>query len=382
MNKIYFDNAATTRTAIEVYEAMLPYLKDNFGNASSIHSFGKTAKVILEDARDLIADFLGAKPKEIFFTNGGTESNNSAIKGLSYRFLNSDKNHIITTTIEHSAVIEVVNYLKDRFGFRATFVKPDKDGNITLDSIQNEIKPETFLISVMHSNNEIGVINDVKALSDIAKEKEIYFHTDSVQSIGKTEFNLKELNIDFATLSAHKFYGPKGVGIAFIKEGTIVDKFIHGGGQERDMRGGTENIAGIVGLMKAVELLKQNFSRDVNHYLELRNHLIKKLKEVFNDKIIFNSRIKNSLPNIVNVSFKPDEFNFDYEMFLIMLDLKGIAVSSGSACTSGSIKPSRVLLEMGRDERTALSSLRISFGRDNTLDEIDHLISALKEIAK
>ena len=382
MNKIYFDNAATTRTAPEVYEAMLPYLKDNFGNASSIHSFGKTAKVILEDARDLIADFLGAKSKEIFFTNGGTESNNFAIKGLSYRFLNSDKNHIITTTIEHSAVIEIVNYLKDRFGFWVTFVKPDKDGNITSDSIQNEIKPETFLVSVMHSNNEIGVINDVKALSDIAKEKEIFFHSDTVQSIGKTEFDLKKLNIDFATLSAHKFYGPKGVGIAFIKEGTIVDKFIHGGGQERDMRGGTENIAGIVGLMKAVELLKENFSKDINHYLELRNYLIKKLKEVYNDKIILNSREENSLPNIVNVSFKPDEFNFDPEMFLIMLDLKGIAVSSGSACTSGSIKPSRVLLEMGRDERTALSSLRISFGRENTLDEVDHFISALKEIVK
>ena len=380
MNKIYFDNAATTKIAPEVYEAMLPYLEENFGNASSIHTFGKTAKVILEGARDIIADFLGAKPKEIFFTSGGTESNNFAIKGLSYRFLNSDKNHIITTTIEHSAVIEIVNYLKDRFGFWVTFVKPDKDGNITSDSIQNEIKPETFLVSVMHSNNEIGVINDVKALSDITKEKEIYFHTDSVQSIGKTEFNLKKLNVDFATLSAHKFYGPKGVGIAFIKEGTIVDKFIHGGGQERDMRGGTENIAGIVGLMKAVELLKQNFSKDVNHYLELRNYLIKKLKEVYYDKIIFNSREENSLPNIVNVSFIPDEFNFDPEMFLIMLDLKGVAVSSGSACTSGSIKPSRVLLEMGRDELTALSSLRISFGRDNTLDEVDHFITALKEI--
>ncbi|MFC2093873.1 cysteine desulfurase family protein [Bacteroidota bacterium] len=368
--------------APEVYEAMLPYLEENFGNASSIHTFGKTAKVILEDARDLIANFLGAKPKEIFFTSGGTESNNFAIKGLSYRFLNSDKNHIITTTVEHSAVIEIVNYLKDRFGFRVTFVKPDKDGNIISDSIQNEIIPETFLISVMHSNNETGVINDIKALANIAKEKEIFLHSDTVQSIGKTEFDLKKLNIDFATLSAHKFYGPKGVGIAYIKEGTIVDKFIHGGGQERDMRGGTENIAGVVGLMKAVELLKQNFSNDVDHYVELGNYLIKKLEEVFNDKIIFNSRIKNSLPNIVNVSFKPDEFNFDYEMFLIMLDLKGIAVSSGSACTSGSIKPSRVLLEMGRDERTALSSLRISFGRDNTLDEVDHFITALKEIVK
>jgi len=382
MNKIYFDNAATTKIAPEVYEAMLPYLKDDFGNASSIHTFGKTAKVILEDARDIIADFLGAKPKEIFFTSGGTESNNFAIKGLSFRFLNSDKNHIITTTVEHSAVIEIVNYLKDRFGFKVAFVKPDKDGNITSDSIQNEIKPETFLISVMHSNNETGVINDIKALANIAKGKEIYFHSDTVQSIGKTEFDLKELNVDFATLSAHKFYGPKGVGIAYIKEGTIVDKFIHGGGQERDMRGGTENIAGIVGLMKAVELLKQNLSKDINHYLELRNHFNKRLKEIYNDKIIINSREENSLPNIVNVSFIPDEFNFDPEMFLIMLDLKGIAVSSGSACTSGAIKPSRVLLEMGRDERTALSSLRISFGRDNTLDEVDYFISALKEIVK
>ncbi len=382
MNKIYFDNAATTKIAPEVYEAMLPYLKDNFGNASSIHTFGKTAKVILEDARDLIADYLGAKPKEIFFTSGGTESNNFAIKGLSFRFLDSDKNHIITTTIEHSAVIEIVNYLKDRFGFGVSFVKPDRNGNITPDVIRDEIKPETFLISVMHSNNEIGVINDIYSLSGLAHEKEIYFHTDTVQSVGKTELSLKNLNVHFATLSAHKFYGPKGVGIIYIKEGTIVDKFIHGGGQERNTRGGTENIAGIVGLMKAVELLKMNFSKDIDHYLKLKHYLIKNLKEAFKGNIIFNSREEKSLPNIVNVSFKPDKFNFDPEMLLIMLDLKGIAASSGSACTSGSIKPSRVLLEMGRDERTALSSLRISFGRYNTLDEINYFMSSLKEIIK
>jgi len=380
MNRIYLDNASTTKIDDEVFDAMLPYLKNNYGNASSIHSFGKSAKVILEDARDTIAGFIGANSKEIVFTNSGTESNNFALKGIAYKFLGSQKNHIITSTIEHLAVLDTMNYLESKFNFKITYIKPDSKGKISLDDIISNIHPETFLISIMHSNNEIGVINDIREIANTANQNNVYFHTDSVQSIGKTSFNVKDLNINFATLSAHKIYGPKGVAALYIKEKTPVEKFIHGGKQERDMRGGTENIASIAGFKKAVELLRENFENDVKHYSALKKYLTNKLIDVFSNGVLFNSSDNDSLPNIVNISFDNRMLKFDEEMILIRLDLKGIAVSGGSACTSGTHQPSHVLTELGRNRLSALGSLRISFSRENTFEEIDYLVSTLEEI--
>lgn len=379
-NRIYFDNAATTKIDTEVFDAMIPFLKENYGNASSIHSFGKTAKVLLEDTRDDIAEFIGANPKEIFFTGSGTESDNFALKGLALKFLSSNKNHIITSAIEHSAVLDTLKYLERKFNFKVTYLKTDSKGKISADELFTAINPDTFLISIMHSNNEIGILNDIKKISALAKENNIYVHTDSAQSIGKTLFNVKEFDVNFATISAHKIYGPKGIAALYIKDKTPVEKFIHGGMQERDMRGGTENIAAIAGFGKAIELLKKNFDKDVRHYQSLKNYLVKKLITVIGEKVLFNSSDTDSLPNIVNISFDTDKLFFDEEMILIKLDLKGIAVSGGSACTAGTHKPSYVLTELGRDKKSALGSLRISFGRENNFEEIDFFIDCLNKI--
>ena len=259
MEKIYFDNASTTPTAPEVIEAMNIFNKEKYGNASSVHSFGKSSKVLLEETRDLLASFIGAKPKEIFFTSGGTESNNMAIKGLAFKNLHSNKKHIISSSIEHSAVFETLNYLSKNFGFKVTFVKPDKTGLIDIRKIENEINPDTFLISIMHSNNETGVINDVFKISKLAHINNIAFNSDTVQSIGKTAFNIKDLGVDFATISAHKFFGPKGIGALYINETIKIDNLIHGGPQERNLRAGTENIPAIAGLKAAIELLNRNY---------------------------------------------------------------------------------------------------------------------------
>lgn len=383
MKRIYFDNAATTEINEEVLEAMMPYLKDDFGNASSIHSFGKSAKVLLEDARDTISGFIGASPKEIFFTGGGTESNNFAIKGTALSFLGTDKNHIITSSTEHLAVIDTLKYLEKKFNFRVSFVKPDRDGRIAAETLRAYYTPQTFLISVMHSNNETGVINNIKEITSDASKNNIYVHTDSVQSIGKTYFNVKDLNVNFAILSAHKIYGPKGISALYIKDKTHTDKYMHGGKQERDMRGGTENIASIAGFKKAVEILNTDIKKDILHYSSLKNYLCSKLKQYYGDAVILNSAEgEDSLPNIVNISFDRNRLDFDEEMLLIQLDLKGIAVSGGSACTSGTHQPSHVLLEMGRDRLTALGSLRISFSRKNTKEETDNFMIALKDIVK
>lgn len=382
MKRVYLDNAATTRTEDEVLEAMMPFLKEEYGNASSIHSFGKTAKVMLEDTRDTTAEYIGASPKEIFFTGSGTESNNFAIKGIALKFLNSEKNHIITTAIEHSAVLDTMKYLQSKFNIDVTYLKTDDKGKISMEELSTAVRPETFLISIMHSNNEIGIINDLKSITETAAKNNVYVHTDSVQSIGKTEFNVKDLNINFATMSAHKIYGPKGISALYIKDKTPVEKFIHGGMQERDMRGGTENIAAVAGFRKAIELVKNKFEKDISHYLKLKNYLTGKLVGDFGDSILFNSGTENSLPNIVNISFDKNKLSFDEEMIFIQLDIAGIAVSGGSACTAGTHKPSYVLTALGRDKATALGSLRISFGRDNTEQDLDFFLDRLKKILR
>ena len=380
MDKIYLDNAATTKIDERVLQAMMPYLKDSFGNASSVHSFGRETKVLLEDAREVIADFIGAMPSEIYFTSGGTEANNFAIKGIAFEHLDK-RNHIISTPIEHSAVSDTLEYLKTRFGFEITSLPVSKYGEVDLNVLKNSITDKTFLVCVMHSNNELGVINDIAAIAEIIKNKHIALHTDSVQSIGKTRFNVNELYCNTATLSAHKIYGPKGIGALYIRKGTPIDKFIHGGKQERDRRGGTENIPAIAGMKKAIEILNEQIDSDIKHYSELKSRLIQKLNSEFGGKIIINSLTdEKALPNIINISFTPQKTKIDSDSLIIKLDMNGIAVSSGSACTSGSVQPSHVLKAIGYNDDTAKSSLRISFGRENTVEEVDYFVDELKEI--
>jgi len=376
---VYFDNAASTKLDSRVLEAMMPYFTDYHGNPSSIHKEGKLLKVLVEEARDLIASFLGVKPKEVFFTSGGTEANNSAIKGLAFTNREKSKNHIITSSVEHPAVIDSFLYLKN-FGYRVSFAAPDKSGIIHPDEIERLITPETLLVSIMHANNELGSVNDVKAIGETCRNKGVRFHSDTVQSVGKTEVKPKELGLDFMTMSAHKFYGPKGVGILFKDENVRIDKYMHGGGQERDMRGGTENVPGIAGLSKAVEILDSSMNDDIEHYKRLNASVRKELIAAFGGDVIFNSDEKNFLPNILNVTFNPDRLKVPAGLLPVKLDLSGISVSGGSACSSGSLKPSRVLLETGMDERLALSSIRISAGRFNKDEDVNRLIDALKKI--
>ncbi len=382
MERIYLDNASTTKTDPEVLEAMMPFLTDKFGNASSIHAFGKTAKVMLEDTRDLIAACIGASSSEIFFTSGGTESNNFAIKGISYNHIGSAKNHIISSKTEHSAVLETLAFLESKFGFEITYLDPIEGGAIAAEDVRNSIKSETFLIALMHSNNETGAITDINSISQISAENKIALHSDTVQSFGKTTLNVRELGSDTAIISAHKIYGPKGISALYIKKGLHVEKFMHGGKQERDMRGGTENIAAVAGFGKAVELLRERQEEDLAKYESLRVQLVNGLRNEFGNTIRFNSLLDRnlSLPNILNFSFDKDQVVFDDEMLLIMLDLKGIAVSGGSACTSGTHKPSHVLLAMGSDPKSALGAVRVSFARENTEKDVERLLSALKEI--
>jgi len=382
VKQVYFDNAATTQPDERVVEAMLPWLSQKFGNPSSVHRWGREAKVLVEDTRDLIAEFIGAKPSEIYFTSGGTEANNFALKGIAFSQLGK-KNHIISTMIEHSSVLETIQYLCRRFGFKVSYVPTDRYGRINPADIEQQINEYSFLICIMHSNNELGIINDVRQVAAFARDKGIYLHSDSVQSIGKTEFHVSKLGCSTAAISAHKIYGPKGIGALYIESGVPLDKYHHGGKQERDRRGGTENVAAIAGFKKAVELLKQQMIDDIDRYRKLKEHLIAELKNNFREMVTINSLTNgSSLPNIVNLSFNPETVRTDRETILIKLDLKGIAVSSGSACTSGTIKPSHVLKALGYDDATAKSSIRVSFGRYNTLQEVDYFLEGLKEILR
>jgi len=392
MNVIYLDNAATTPIDPRVKEAMLPWLDENYGNPSSVHEAGRKAKVMLEDTRDLFAEFIGVRSSEIYFTSGGTEANNFAIKGFAFYNLGK-KDHIITTAIEHSAVLDTAEYLRSRFGFNITYLKTNRFGEIDLKELKDSITDKTFLVSVMHSNNELGVINDVKSIAVSLNNIPVMLHSDMVQSLGKVKLNVSDIGVNFASFSAHKIYGPKGLGVLYIKKDSHVDKFMHGGKQERDRRGGTENIPAIAGFKKAIEILKDEMNADIEKSSGLRNKLISELSSQIGNKMIINSHQDNSplergtakqggvfIPNIVNISFNPETTKIDPDTLLIKLDMKGIAVSSGSACTSGSVQPSHVLKTIGYDDDTARSSIRISFGRFNNEADIEVLVKGLKEI--
>ncbi|MBS4535380.1 cysteine desulfurase NifS [Clostridium sp. D2Q-14] len=375
MKDVYMDNAATTQVKKEVVESMIPYFTENYGNPSSIYKKGRNSKKALDESRDLVARTLGATSREIYFTSGGSESDNWAIKGVA--FGNKDKgNHIITTKIEHHAVLHTCEYL-ERNGFNVTYLDVDKYGMINLDDLKNAINDNTILITIMYANNEVGTIQPIKEIGKIAKENNIYFHTDAVQVIGNIEIDVDELGVDLLSLSAHKFYGPKGIGALYIRKGVKLHPYIHGGAQERNRRAGTENVALIVGLAKALELAYEDLESHNKYLIRLRDRLINGIMDRISN-VKLNGHIEKRLPGNVNISI---EF-IEGEALLLSLDMAGIAASSGSACTSGSLDPSHVLLAMGLPHEIAHGSLRLSLGDFNSEEEVDYVIENLTKIVQ
>lgn len=370
---LYLDNAATTKTAPEVVEAMLPYFTEKFGNPSSVYSFAAANKEVINQQRDTIAEMIGAKTNEIYFTGGGSESDNWALKCTAEAYANKG-NHIITTKIEHHAILHTAEYLEKR-GFEITYLDVDEDGKVKLDDLKAAIRPTTILISVMFANNEIGTIQPIKEIGEIAHEHGILFHTDAVQAFGQLPINVDECHIDMLSASGHKFNGPKGIGIMYIRTGVKIRSFIHGGAQERKRRAGTENVPGIVGYGKAVELAMASMEQRMKHETELRDYAIARIENEIPYCRLNGDRVKR-VPNNINFSFQFVEG----ESLLIMLDMKGICASSGSACTSGSLDPSHVLLAIGLPHEIAHGSLRMSIGADTTKEDIDYTIDQLKEI--
>ena len=369
----YFDNAATTSLSKEVLDEMLPYLKDNYGNASAIYSIGRDAKKAVEDSRKKVANAINANEKEIYFTASGSEADNTAIRGIAYAY-KSKGSHIITSKIEHPAVLNTCKKL-EKEGFEVTYIGVDKNGIIDLEELKNSIKDTTSVISIMFANNEIGTIEPIKEITKIAKEHGVIFHTDAVQAVGNVAIDVKDLGIDALSMSAHKFHGPKGVGALYVSNKVKFEKLIEGGHQERNKRAGTENVAGIVGIAKAIEIATKNLEKNANNLKELRDYYIKDIEEKIK-YVRLNGDRENRLPGNANISFR----FIEGESLLLNLDLKGICASSGSACTSGSLDPSHVLLAIGLPHEIAHGSLRISFGTYNTKEDVDYLIDNLVEI--
>ncbi len=374
--RIYMDYSATTPMREEVLEEMMEFMKTEYGNPSSIHSFGRESKNAVDTARDRIAKTMNAKPKEIYFTGGGSESDNWAIKG--YAFANKDKgNHIITTKVEHHAVLHTVEYLEKEHGFTATYLDVDADGLIDLEDLRNAITDETILITVMFANNEIGTIQPIKEIGAIAKEKKVAFHTDGVQALGNIKVDVEELNVDMMSLSAHKLHGPKGIGALYIRPGIRLHNLVHGGAQERKKRAGTENVPGIVGFGKAAELAHENLEERIQEKTRLRDKMIDGILDRIPHTLLNGHRTQR-LPNNTNISFR----FIEGESLLLSLDMVGIAASSGSACTSGSLDPSHVLLSLGLTHEVAHGSLRLTIGAYNTEEEVDYVLEQLPPIVE
>ena len=373
---IYLDHAATTATRPEVVEAMLPYFTENFGNPSSVYDIGAKNKSAVTGARETIANALGTDAPNIYFTAGGSESDNWALVATAEAYKNKG-NHIITSKIEHHAILHTCEYLEKERGFEVTYVDVDENGKIKLDELKKAIRPTTILITVMFANNEIGTIQPIKEIGAIAKEHGILFHTDAVQAFGQVPINVDEMNIDMLSASGHKLNGPKGIGFLYIRKGVKIRSFIHGGAQERKRRAGTENVPGIVGLGKAVEIAVATMDDRIKKEQELRDYLIDRvLAEVPYTRL--NGDRHDRLPNNANFSFQ----FIEGESLLIMLDMAGICGSSGSACTSGSLDPSHVLLAIGLPHEIAHGSLRLSLGDENTKEEMDYVIEKVKGIVE
>ena len=367
---IYLDNAATTKTAPEVVEAMLPYFTEYYGNPSSVYSFAAQNKEVITQQREIIANALGAKTEEIYFTAGGSESDNWALKATAEAYGNKGK-HIITTKIEHHAILHSAEYLEKR-GYEVTYLDVDEYGVVKLDDLKAAIRPDTILISVMFANNEIGTIQPIKEIGEIAHEHGILFHTDAVQAFGQVPINVDECHIDMLSASGHKINGPKGIGIMYLRNSVKIGPFIHGGAQERNRRAGTHNVPGIVGFGKATEIAKETMAERSAYETKLRDRLIEGLTAIPNSRL--NGHRTNRLPNNVNVGF---EF-IEGESMLILLDQKGICGSSGSACTSGSLDPSHVLLAIGLPHEKAHGSLRLTLSEETTEEDVDFVIEQVK----
>jgi cysteine desulfurase len=374
MKRIYMDHSATTPVAPEVLEAIKPYFSEKFGNASSLHSFGLEAKEALESAREKVAKLLGARPEEIIFTSGGTESDNLALKGIAYKNREKGK-HIITTSIEHPAILEVCRKLETQ-GFEVTYLPVTSDGLVDLAMLENAIRKDTILISVMHANNEVGTIQPLEEIGRLAAEKDIYFHTDAVQTVGKIPADVDQLGVDLLSLSAHKLYGPKGVGALYIRKGTRIESIVQGGGHERGLRSGTENISGIVGLGRAAELSEGTMSEEAEVLAGLRDRLAGQVLERVKDCWINGTMAAGKrLPSNLNFGFRYVEG----ESLLLFLDSKGIAVSTGSACSSHKLEPSHVLRALGLKAEECHGSLRITLGRSNTEEDVDYVAQSILE---
>ena len=370
---IYLDNAATTKTAPEVVEAMLPYFTEYYGNPSSVYSFAAQNKEVITQQREIIANALGAKTEEIYFTAGGSESDNWALKATAEAYGNKGK-HIITTKIEHHAILHSAEYLEKR-GYEVTYLDVDEYGVVKLDDLKAAIRPDTILISIMFANNEIGTIEPVKEIGMIAKEHGVLFHTDAVQAFGQVPIDVDEMNIDMLSSSGHKLNGPKGIGFLYIRKGVKIRSFVHGGAQERKRRAGTENVPGIVGYGVAADRAVRTMKERTDKEIQVRDHFIERiLKEIPYVKL--NGDRTKRLPNNVNVSFQ----FIEGESLLIRLDMKGICGSSGSACTSGSLDPSHVLLAIGLPHEIAHGSLRLTLNEEITKEDIDYVVDSLKEI--
>lgn len=375
MKEIYVDNNATTFVREEVLECMLPYFTEEFGNASSSYSIGRRAKQAIEEARKKIAIAINSKPEEIYFTASGSEADNLAIRGILYANKHIG-NHIITSKIEHPAVLNTCKDL-ETMGFKVTYLNVDENGFVDLNELRNSITEKTILISIMTANNEIGTIQNIEEIGKIARFKDIYFHTDSVQAIGNLKIDVKEMNIDALSMSAHKFYGPKGIGALYVKERINFNPVITGGHQERNKRAGTENVPAIVGMSKAIELANEELDEYNKELIELRNYTINRIiKEI--DGVKINGDLEKRLSGNINISIK----GVDGAALLLMLDMKGICASGGSACSTGSSTTSHVLKAIGLEDSLAKGTIRISYGKSNTLDDAEYVVDVLKESAE
>ncbi len=375
MKTRYFDNAATTKVKEEVIEKMFPYLVEEYGNPSSLYKKGRTAKIGIEDARQKVADLINCEKNEVFFTSGGTESDNTALKGIMHLSENSKK-HIITTKIEHPAILNSCATL-EKEGYEVTYLNVDKDGMVDLEDVVNNIKENTVLISIMYANNEIGVIEPIEKIGEIARKRGIIFHTDAVQACGNVDIDVKKQNIDMLSISGHKIGAPKGIGAIYVKNCIKFNNFIDGGHQEKEKRAGTENVAGIVGLGEACKIAKNNMENHIMKLKKMRDYYFSEMKKEIAD-IKINGSLEQRLPGNSNISFK----NINGSELLLKLDEKGICASAGSACSSGNSTPSHVLTAIGVDSEYAEGTLRVTFGDENTQEDLEYLIKNLKDIVR
>ncbi|RLF48119.1 MAG: cysteine desulfurase NifS [Thermoplasmata archaeon] len=370
--KVYLDHAATTPVDKEVLEAMLPFFDEKFGNASSLHAYGREAREALEKSKEEVAKLINADADEIIFTGSGTESDNLAIKGIAFKH---GKGHIITSKIEHPAVLETCKYLEKK-GFDVTFLPVDEYGLVKPEDVENAIRDDTILISIMHANNEIGTIEPIEEIGEIARKHGVLFHTDAVQSAGKIEIDVKKINVDLLSMSSHKIYGPKGVGALYVRRGVKLEPVLHGGGHEKGMRSSTENVAGIVGFAKACEICRRRMHEDADKITRLRDKIIKEVLKI--EESYLTGHPTRRLPNNASFYFK----GIEGESLVLMLDAKGIATSTGSACSSKKLQASHVLLAIGIRPEDAHGSLRVTLGRENTEEEIDYFLEVLPEVVE